>query len=202
MPIECLLFDLGKVLIDFDFDRGMALFAGRSTLGPERFRQVLLNEHWKCRYERGEISTAEYHQYLTGEGGLQMGLDEFRDAWSAVFLPEPILSEGLLVRLKRRYPLILLSNTNEAHIDFIAERYSVLSYFDERILSHEVGAMKPDPRIFEAAIAASGKPADRLFFTDDLPQNIEGARRSGIHARQFISEPDLIADLRGYGVEV
>jgi putative hydrolase of the HAD superfamily len=131
-----------------------------------------------------------------------MDMEEFRQSWSAVFLPDVILSEELLARLKRRYPLILLSNTNEAHIEFIEQRYRVLKYFDEKVLSHEVGALKPDPKIFQAAIALSGKPAERLFFTDDLPQNIDGARRSGINARQFVSESNLIEDLRAFGVDV
>lgn len=202
MPIECLLFDLGKVLIDFDFDRGMERFAARSTRSREHLKKVLLDEQWKGRYERGEISTEDFYRRLTEAGGLQMDMEEFRQSWSAVFLPDVILSEELLARLKRRYPLILLSNTNEAHIEFIEQRYRVLKYFDEKVLSHEVGALKPDPKIFQAAIALSGKPAERLFFTDDLPQNIDGARRSGINARQFVSESNLIEDLRAFGVDV
>ncbi|HEX4999842.1 MAG TPA: HAD family phosphatase [Terriglobia bacterium] len=205
MPIECVLFDLGKVLIDFDFERGLNTFATRSGCSREqrgRLERALADEGWKARYESGLISTADYHRYLCDAGGVTMDLDEFRFCWSSIFLPGLLVSEDLLTRLKRRYPLILVSNTNEVHLDFVAERYDVLRYFDQTICSHEVGAMKPDPRIYEAAIAAAGKPPEALFFTDDREENVDGATRMGIHARRFVSESALIQDLRDLGVEL
>jgi FMN phosphatase YigB (HAD superfamily) len=150
----------------------------------------------------GEISTADYHRYLCDFGQLQMALEEFRECWSCVFLPDLIVSEALLADLKRTYPLILVSNTNEAHIEFIASRYRVLEYFDHRIFSHEVGSLKPDRKIYDAAIAAAGKPPNSLFFTDDRAENIEAARKLGIQAHQFVSEPDLIDALRRHGVQL
>ena len=104
--------------------------------------------------------------------------------------------------MKRNYPLLLVSNTNEAHVSFIKARYRVFDYFDHKIFSHEVGALKPDRKIYEAAIAASGKRPEELFFTDDRQENIEAAREFGIHAHQFVSESALIDALRRHGVEI
>src|SRR6185295_12768032 len=101
-----------------------------------------------------------------------MELPDFCNTWTSVFLPNLLVSEDLIAALKQRYPLILVSNTNEAHIEFIRQKYSVLKYFDKQILSYEVGSLKPDPKIFECAIAASGLPAEALFFTDDRDENI------------------------------
>jgi glucose-1-phosphatase len=202
VKIEAILFDLGKVIIDFDFELGMERLAGNCSLPREELRQVIWNEQWIRRYELGEISTADYHRYLCDFGQLQMELEDFRECWSCMFLPDLIVSEGLLADLKRTYPLILVSNTNEAHIEFIEARYRVLEYFDHKIFSHEVGSLKPDRKIYEAAIAASGKPPGALFFTDDRSENIEAARGMGIQAHQFVSETDLIEALRRHGVQV
>ena len=200
--IETLLFDLGKVIVDFDFELGMQRFAAKTPLCREKFEEVIWDKHWIQRYERGEISTADYHQHLCERGQLCMTVEEFEDAWSAVFLPEPILPETFLSGLKQRYPLILVSNTNEAHAAFISTRYSVFDHFGHRILSHEVGSLKPDTAIYEAAIAASGKPASALFFTDDREENVEAALQLGLQAHLFRTPSGLVKALREHGVEV
>jgi putative hydrolase of the HAD superfamily len=202
VKIHAILFDLGKVLIDFNFETGVHALHSACSISRERLEEVLWDETCIRRYERGEISTAEFHNYLCESADLKMAMPEFCRTWSSVFLPDLIVSEDLLRALKRRYPLILVSNTNEAHIEFIRSRYGVLDYFDHCVLSYQVGSLKPDRKIFERAIAASGCSPDSLFFTDDRAENIETARELGIHAHQFISESRLIQALRDVGVEV
>ena len=202
MKIEALLFDLGKVLVDFDFDLGIKRFAARTPLSLDQFKSIVLEQNWVRQYEHGQISSADYHRYLIDHGKLDMTIDEFHDAWSSVFLPGLIVPERLLATLKARYPLILVSNTNESHADFITRNYNVLDYFDHKIFSHEVGSMKPDRRIYDAAIKVSGKAPEALFFTDDRPENIESAARLGIRAHQFQSVAELVNALRNHGVEI
>jgi putative hydrolase of the HAD superfamily len=202
MTIEVLLFDLGKVLIDFDFERGMREFVSRTSLAREDFEAVILYPNWVRRYEHGEISTSDFLHYLREHGKLDMNLGEFHDAWSSVFLPGLIVPEQLIASLKARYPLILVSNSNESHARFAVENYPILRYFDHRIFSHEVGSMKPDSRIYEAAIAAAGKPPQALFFTDDREENIESAAKLGINAHRFQSVLNLVKALQNHGVEV
>src|SRR5688572_1682528 len=117
MMIEALLFDLGKVLVDFDFELGMKRFIARTPLPPEEFKAIVLEQSWVRRYEHGNISSVEYHRYLRDNGKLEMSIEEFHEAWSAVFLPELIVPERLLARLKARYPMILVSNINESHAE-------------------------------------------------------------------------------------
>ena len=118
-----------------------------------------------------------------------MELAEFHDSWSAVFLPDLLVSEELLADLGKRYPMILVSNTNESHAAYIARNYNVLDYFDAKIFSHVVGSLKPDRKIYEAAIAAAGHPPEALLFIDDREENIRGAEEIGIRAHQFTTSP-------------
>jgi glucose-1-phosphatase len=202
VKIEALLFDMGKVVLDFDFELGMEKLVGQCGLPPEEFKKVLFNKDWIRPYERGEISTADYHRYLCEAGQLQMDLAAFNESWSSVFLPDLLVPEGLLSDLRRSYPLILVSNTNESHVHYIERHYSVLQYFDVKIFSHVVGSLKPDRRIYEAAIAASGQPPEALFFTDDREENVRAAEGFGIRAHQFTTVPRLVEALRSHGVEV
>ena len=202
MKIETILFDLGKVLIDFNFQTGVEALHASCSISRDRFEEVLWDETWIRRYERGEISTDEFHSYLCESASLEMALPEFLRTWSSVFLPELLVSEELLASLKRNYPLILVSNTNEAHIEFIRSRYRVLDYFDQHIYSYEVGSLKPDRKIFERAIQASGRRPEELFFADDREENILAARELGIHAHQFRTESLLVEALQKAGVEV
>ena len=202
MKIEAILFDLGKVLIDFNFETGVQALHSACSISRDRFEEVLWDEHWIRRYERGEISTGEFHSYLCETAALKMDLSGFREVWTSVFLPGLLVSERLLATLKRKYPLILVSNTNEAHFEFIRSRYPVVDYFDEHVLSYEVGSLKPDRKIFDHAIRVSGFGPDALFFTDDREENVLMARELGIHGHQFRSEPLLIAALQQANVEI
>jgi FMN phosphatase YigB (HAD superfamily) len=200
VKIEAILFDLGKVLIDFNFETGVQALHARCSISRTQLEEVLWDKNWIRRYERGEISTREFHQYLCEKASLRMDLAEFCRTWGSVFLPGLLVSEDLIATLGRKYPLILVSNTNEAHIEFVREKYNVLDYFDRQILSYEVGSLKPDPKIFEHAIEASECAPDALFFTDDREENILAAGQFGIHAHQFKTEPKLIEALQAAGV--
>jgi glucose-1-phosphatase len=202
VKIEALLFDLGKVLIDFNFETGIDALHACCSVSRDEFHDVLFDKTWICRYERGEISTTDFHDYLCQTAKLQMEFPAFCRTWCSVFLPDLIVSEPLLASLQQRYPLILVSNTNEAHIAFIRANYRVLDYFDHHILSYEVGSLKPDSKIFECAIAAAGYSPESLFFTDDRDENILAARQLGINAHQFVSEGRLIEALEQAGVEL
>jgi glucose-1-phosphatase len=202
VKINAILFDLGKVLVDFNFETGVQALHSACSISRNRLDEVLWDENWIRRYERGEISTSDFHTYLCETADLQMDLPGFCQTWSSVFLPDLIVSEDLLVSLKRNYPLILVSNTNEAHIDYVRANYRVLDYFDRTVLSYEVGSLKPDRKIFEHAIAVSGYPASELFFTDDREENILAAADLGMHAHQFKTESLLVSALHRAGVEI
>jgi putative hydrolase of the HAD superfamily len=202
VKIEALLFDLGKVLIDFNFETGVQALHASCSISRDRFEEVLWDETWIRSYERGEISTVQFYEYLCRTANLSMPLPHFRETWSSVFLPGLMVSEKLLVALKQRYPLILVSNTNEAHFEFVRSRYQVVDYFDHRVLSYEVGSLKPDRKIFERAIAAANRPPESLFFVDDREENIIAARQLGINAHQFRSERSLVVALQDAGIEI
>jgi len=102
----------------------------------------------------------------------------------------------------QRYPLVLLSNTNDIHFQMIRRSYPLLDHFDHFVLSYQVGVLKPSPRIYEEAVARAGCRAEECFFTDDVVPYVEGARQAGLDAVRFESYPQLVCELRSRGVSV
>jgi glucose-1-phosphatase len=202
MAIETIMFDLGKVLIDFSLEPALAAMRGRCSKPGADFDRIFHDSRLAFLYESGEITTAEFYERLREAGGLEMDFADFHRAWCGMFNPNPLVSETLLQTLRRKYPLILISNTNEAHVEYLAGRYPLLDYFEHKVFSFEVRLMKPDRRIFEHAIHLSGKSPGQLFFVDDREENVKAARDLGIHAHQFTCEDILVRVLSGLDVEV
>ena len=202
MAVEVILFDLGKVIIDFDGNEMVRQLSACCSKSVDEFERVLCDSKLAHRYETGAITTEQFYHHLIEFGGLQMTMPAFLKAWSSVFKAELMISEDLLKTLRRRYPLILVSNTNEAHVEFIAKNYPVFDYFEHKVFSFEVHVMKPDRGIYECAIALSRTRPEALFFVDDREENVQGARELGIPAHQFKTEAGLIAALRDSGIDL
>jgi putative hydrolase of the HAD superfamily len=198
--IKTILFDLGNVIIPFDFKRAYARMAGLCGCKAEEVPARIRTTGLVMPFEKGEIEAEPFVRELSAALKLEIGYEEFCDWWSCVFLPEPLVSEALLEDLGRRHRLLALSNTNPIHFAMLKEGYPLLRHFDDYVLSYEVGAAKPEPKIYREAIARSQCGPEECFFTDDLAVNIEAARAHGMDAVQFFSAEQLESELRARGV--
>ena len=199
--IEVIYLDLGKVLIDFDYAVAAERIIKISPLPLSEITKVLSEPQLLFESETGKLSAFEYYKIVCASLEMQISLDEFRNLWGSMFLPEPLVSEKFLRELKQRKRLILLSNTNEIHFEYIEENFPILNQIKERLLSYRVGYMKPDPQIFQLAIEKAGVAPEKIFFADDRIENVEGARSAGIQAIQFKSEKQLRQELNDRGIE-
>ena len=198
--IRSLIFDLGRVLVPFDFRRGYERMSQRCGLQPEEIRARLSSDGLVREFESGVIGGRQFHERVGRLLGAEVDYEEFREIWFSVFLPETLIPDRLLESLHARYRTVLLSNTNEIHFEMIRRHYPILRHFDAFVLSYEVGAMKPDARIYAAAVAAAGCAPEECFFTDDISEYVEGARRAGIDAVVFEGAEALERELRARGV--
>jgi FMN phosphatase YigB (HAD superfamily) len=190
-----IIFDLGKVLIDFDFARGYHALEGRCPHSTAEIRRRLASTDLLERFETGLVEPHDFVSQLRNLLSLDIDYAEFCGIWSSIFgkalIPEPILAE-----LSGRYRLVLLSNTNAIHYQALCHRYPLLDYFQHRVLSFEVNAMKPAAKIFLCAIEAAGCPPQQCFYTDDIAAYTEAARNLGIDAVTFESAAQLERELR------
>jgi glucose-1-phosphatase len=199
--ISAIIFDLGNVIVPFDPNRRIVEFEAHCAYSATEVSERIASSGLAQRFEVGEVSAEEFFQGMGRTLNLQVNYPEFCRIWSSIFLPGTLIPARLLEALHRRYRLLMLSDTDPIHFSTLLDRYPIFHHFDSRILSFEVGARKPSPRIFREAIGRAGFPANQCFFTDDVAANVEGARNEGMVAVRFHSLPQLEAELRAQGVE-
>lgn len=198
---DALLFDLGRVVLDIDFSKAIACWAGHAGCEPEAIVARFVREEAYRLHEVGKLSDADYFQSLRASLGIGISDAQFLEGWNAIFAGEmPDIAE-LLPRAAKQMPLYAFSNTNQPHVDYFSKEYAgLLGHFRELYLSSSIGLRKPDAEAFDHVVAAMGVPAHRIVFFDDLAENIEGARARGLTAVHVTSPRDVGNALRALGI--
>jgi len=200
LAIRTCLFDMGNVLVYFSHEKmceQMGALCGRSA--PE-IRERLLDSGLLSDFERGLFSKEEFHRKFEQAVEARIDFDDLRQAGSDIFwLNEPLVP--LLDQLKvQGHRLVLLSNTSLWHFEVVRDRFDVLQRFDDYVISCEVGAVKPEAAIFEAALQKIECAPAECFYTDDVAEYIERGRGFGLQADVFVDAQTLAAHLQDRGV--
>ena len=198
--IKTVIFDLGKVLIPFDFSRGYRAMEQFCDYPAAEIPKRIAATDLVHRFETGLVEPRDFVEQLSRLLDLRATYEQFCEIWSSIFLPDTLVPESLLAGIGERYRLLVLSNTNAIHFDMVRQSYPMLRHFDDLVLSYEVKAMKPSPAIYREAIARAQCRPEECFYTDDIPAYVEGARREGIDAVQFESCTKLERDLAARGI--
>ncbi len=200
LPIAAIAFDLGNVLVQVDhlrFCRHLSAVAGWT---PQEVYAAVFQTGLEPGYDTGRLSSEEFHRRVQDHFRLDLPFSQFRQMWAEIFDPLEDM-EAVAARLSRRYPLYLLSNTNELHFQYIRENYApLLSHFRGLTLSYLVGSRKPEPQIYQALIRETGLPPSQILYTDDNPEFVEAARTHGLVAWNFVSPRDFKERLRVEGL--
>lgn len=198
---RAVIFDLGKVLIDFDFKRGYRALEGLCPYPASEIPKRLGSTDLVERFETGLVEPHDFVAQFSRILGLDFDYERFCGIWSSIFA-ETLIPESMLAGLASRYRLVLLSNTNAIHFDMLRQTYAhMLRHFHSLVLSYEVKAMKPQRAIFERAVEAAGCRPEECFYTDDIEAYVEAARGMGIDAVQFESAEQIARELQARGIE-
>ncbi|MEW6508322.1 MAG: HAD family phosphatase [Bacteroidota bacterium] len=195
MKYSVIVFDLGNVLIPFDYTKPIKYFNNLKPGLGDRFAKLYKdNYHIHRSFEKGELTRNQYlTQMIEWLDGTVTG-DEFSKIYSDIFtLNQDVID--LLPKLKKHYTLCLLSNTNEIHKEYGYQHYQFLNNFDKLFLSHEIGAIKPEEKIYRVVERFTEKPSIEHLFIDDIYEYVEGARACGWDGIQFKSYEDLLVEL-------
>lgn len=199
--IKTVILDLGNVIVPVDFRRCHAKLETVCSIPPSEIPTRIRSTGLVDRFETGAASPEDFYREISEVLNMKVSLPEFWDMWSAIFAPEPLIPVSMLESLRSKQRLILLSNTNVVHYEMIKKQFSVLQHFDDHILSYKVGALKPQPQIYQAAIASAGCRPEECFFTDDQPAFVAGAQKQGIDAVQFHSLEQLQGELHARNIK-
>ena len=203
IEIKTMFFDLGKVIINYDTDLLIEGYNKYGKVDKNKYVDYLWNSKDSNGYMEGKITSSQFYMRTKREFKLKIRYNEFYEVWNGMFSLYPEVEE-IIRNIKEKNPeirLVLVSNTNEAHFDFIRAQYDILNVFDEFVVSHKVGKQKPRAKIFTEALKAGKNPAKETFYTDDIEKFISAARSMGIRAFQFIGHEDLQRTLNKLNIQ-
>jgi FMN phosphatase YigB (HAD superfamily) len=193
---SAIVFDLGNVLIPFDFKKALIkLDQVENGLG-DRFNNFFKTNYSLHReFEKGKISEKDFIIRMLEIVDHKIDESTFCKYYADIFsLNDDVIS--LLPVLKKNYKLFLLSNTDSIHKKYGWEKYEFLKNFDRLILSFEVGSVKPEQKIYRAVEEASGFSSSEHLFIDDIQEYVDGAKNIGWDAVQFVNYQKLLNDLK------
>ncbi len=177
------LFDIGKVLLDFDFESSLSKLLPADHPDPATSLEKLLEK--KDEFETGRIAVSDYTTWAIEILGTDATPDEFHTAWQNIFTPNLPMWETVRKLATEGHRLILFSNTNAIHCPWVFEAYPEFSLFHGSILSFEVDSIKPHPEIYQHAIDKHSIVPENTLYIDDLPANIATGDDFGFRTHQY-----------------
>ncbi len=204
MAPKFIYFDLGNVLLRFDRDRQFRQMAEVAGITPEMVRELFFDSGLYVAYETGQLTTQQVYDEFCSESGVACDRAQLELAANDIFWPNAPMIPVVSALWSAGYRLGILSNTCESHWQFVTDgRFGFLSrYFEQAALSYEVGAMKPAPKIYAAAVERAGVAPSEIFFTDDLEANVAGALEAGFDAANYTSTAAFADELRRRNVRI
>jgi len=185
--MKVILFDIGNVLVNFEFARLYAIHARHSgrPVTPFSSRDMEVRD----ALERGELSEEEWVRYLNESRGLSWTTDDLIGVWQEMFTKNEDGCRLFRKAIESDVQVYTLSNIARHHMDAIEGNWS--GFFDGvtgLFLSYQIGIRKPHPGIYQHALNELGVNGVQCLFIDDLQENVDAARAVGIHALRFAPE--------------
>lgn len=177
------LFDIGRVLLDFDFEASLTrLFPPGTTDANARLERLLER---KDEFESGAIDIDAYTDWALEVLGTGSSAGEFHAAWRDIFTPNEPMWELVRRLAAGGHRLILFSNINPIHCPWIYHEYPGFSLFHDAVMSYRTGFVKPQPEIYQHAVDTHSLVPSETIYIDDLPQNAAAGRDFGFLTWQY-----------------
>jgi len=181
---EIVVFDLGKVLVDFDYSIAARRIAARSTMPPHDVQHFIDHSPLLFRYETGLMTRREFFEEVRKTTGFLGDIEEFSQFFADIFFPMEEMI-GLHARLRQqRVPTFIFSNTNDLAIAHIRRNFPFFAQFDDYVFSFDHGAMKPDAKLYEVVERVTGRKGEQILYLDDRIENAEVGVARGWHVIQ------------------
>jgi glucose-1-phosphatase len=203
--IKTIWFDLGNVILDFDFTPAFKKISRHTAWKLPRIRRYFCtNPEMEAALDEGRMPAKKLYRRLCRDMSLSnLPYGRFKQIWNHIFKRNSRVASLIPVLKRKGYRLLLISNTNKLHFDYLADRYTVLRYFDKKILSYRIKCRKPKKRIYQIALSLSDASPHEIFYTDDRSELTRAAESNhGVYVHTFRSAPGLFKALREHKVDI
>jgi glucose-1-phosphatase len=196
------VFDLGKVLVDFDYGIAAAKIARRSKATVEQVRHTLDQSTLLARYETGSITDEQFAAEVCASCGFSGTVDEFYEAFADIFREiKPMVAVQAALKANG-IPTCVFSNTNGIAVGHLRRHFPFFSGFDNYVFSYEHGCMKPGERIYAVVERTTGHAGEAIVYLDDRAENVQGGLARGWRAILHETPEKTIPALRQMGLPV
>lgn len=200
--IDVIVFDLGGVIVNVNFGSPLGILFDNSRSQSDIIKDkskfsILLQD-----YETGNISAVKFHEKIIDHLGIKLSFDEFKNLSNEAIEAGDDGIDYIIKSLSDSYSLAILSNTNPIHYEHIKEIYPDLNLFDHKLLSYEMGEMKPDIAAYEKLLNATSRLPSQHLFIDDRIENINAAKEIGMDGILYSSISSLTDELRKRGIKI
>ena len=193
---ELIIFDLGRVLVDFDFKKVIRELKQHTHLKEKEIYHFFKTTPLWDAFERGTVNPQAFFKKLQHELKLEgLNFKTFTPKWNDIFT-EMDESVAILKKLRGRYRLAMISNVNQMHWEHVKGNHSFMKWFDHPVASYAVGHRKPELEIFHLTLNKAKTPAARAVFIDDLAEHVHAAQSIGMRAHQFTGAKKLAKDIK------
>ncbi len=195
--IKAVLFDLGKVILHFDFTPAFGRLSSACAMSPGQIENYFSRSGLEVLYDGGKISSKKFYSEVKKELRHDLNFEEFKDIWNRIFRPNSKIVSLIRILKKNKTRLVLVSNTNPMHFEYILKHYAILGHFEKHILSYKEKVRKPDRRIYRAAIRACQAKPHEIFYIDDRSDLTQAAQEIGLNTFTFKNNPrDLMKRMK------
>jgi FMN phosphatase YigB (HAD superfamily) len=196
------VFDLGKVLVDFDYSIAARKIAARCGLPATEVKKHLDYSPVLFRYETGLMTRQEFFDEIRRTTNFPASIEEFSSFFADIFWEIPLMIESHAALRRNLVPTYIFSNTNDLAIEHIRRNFPFFANFNGYIFSHEVSAMKPDAKIYEELEKMSGKRGAEILYLDDRQENVDAGAARGWQVILQTEPEKSLAAMRQLGLPV
>lgn len=195
------IFDLGRVLIDYDWRIALKGLRRWTALSPEDAERRILGRNAILRFETAELCERAFHAHVEAAIESRIPFGEFEQLWNSIFTGEiaPVAHVARAVVAAGKVKFAVLSNTNEMHVRFLRRTWPLINELPNVFLSNEIRMRKPDPEALRFVLDRIGTAPGETLFVDDLPDNITTAQSMGLQTIRVTSPEQAVVELAGYG---
>lgn len=196
--VDNVIFDLGGVIIDIDFNLTIQAFANLSGYSFYQVAQKFEEFEVYDVYERGKLNDDGFRDFMRKHFQLQQSNEKIDAAWNSLLLTLPKERVDLVLEIGKTKRTFLLSNTSNIHIvetNQILERETGLPRLKDMVekayFSYEIEMRKPDLEIYEFVLQDANLDPSRTLFIDDNLDNVKGSLEAGIQTLHLVAPNDI-----------
>lgn len=204
MAIKTVIFDLGRVLIDFDHMRAAAKIAEFTKMPKDKIFNLFFDSGLTGLFEEGKVSRQDFFLKVKELLGLSCDYETFSAIWNDIFFftDNNLAVLELAVSMKNNYKVAVLTNINILHWEYLKKAFPRINTLPNIITSFDLGFRKPHPEIYRKALKILESLPEDVFYTDDRPELVESAAKLGINSFVFGGIAQLKKDLFAAGINI